>query len=129
MDHIHMPDGSKVSQENFSTMPTVLHKSRGRTCPTGPREKVHFCHLLHYPKKKKLARAQEFSPPPKSTFLLSRTHLVVTIPLTSSRGILNPGQIVWNEKKNVIYENNRTKLRPDVFNKTNFFDQFLDVVA
>merc|ERR1712074_292131 len=49
-------------------------RARGRTCSTGPREKSHFCHLLHYPKKKKLARAQEFfRPPPKSTLLLSYT--------------------------------------------------------
>ena len=50
----------------FTQVARARARARGRTCSTGPRVKSHFCHLLYHPKKKKLARAQEFSPLPPS---------------------------------------------------------------
>ena len=67
---------SKVSQGIFSTLPTVLHKSRARAhtrvrarsradthAPMVQEYKVIFATCSTNPRKKRLARAQEFSTP------------------------------------------------------------------
>ena len=75
MDHSHMIHWSKLSQGNFSTLPTVLQKSRARAHMLHrSKRKKTFLPPASLPQEKKVsARARVFSPPPKSTFLLSHT--------------------------------------------------------